>query len=233
MAKPKNMFLQVTWWTIKKLFWLGVILIALSLLLVLFLRWVNPPTTAMILQDDQVESVIINRTWTPLENIAHYMPLAVIASEDQKFPTHHGFDFEAINEALNENRTNIRGASTITQQLSKNLFLWPGRSYVRKGVEAWFTVLIELTWPKQRIMEVYLNVIEFGPGVFGITSASQQFYQKSPTDLDIWDASTLAAVLPNPKVMSAQNPSTYVWGRASDIQTAMRYLGGQSYLPWE
>ena len=206
--------------------------LALSIAMVASYRWINPITTMMILQDKLATDKLIYRHWTPIDQISAQLPLAVISSEDQKFPTHNGFDFEAIEQALTESRSRVRGASTISQQLAKNLFLWSGRSYVRKGIEAWFTVWIELLWSKQRIMEVYLNVIEYGPGVYGVTQASEQLRHKPPQQLSRIDASLLAAVLPSPKRMSAESPSEYVWSRAYDIRQSMRRLGGVSYLPW-
>jgi monofunctional glycosyltransferase len=208
------------------------IILILNITLIASYRWFNPITTMMILQDKLATDKLIYRHWTPIDQISAQLPLAIISSEDQKFPTHNGFDFAAIEQALTESRSHVRGASTISQQLAKNLFLWSGRSYVRKGIEAWFTVWIELLWSKQRIMEVYLNVIEYGPGVYGITQASQQLRHKTPQQLNRTDASLMAAVLPNPKRMSAQSPSEYVISRAYDIRQSMRRLGGVSYLPW-
>lgn len=205
-------------------------LVLISLLLTLPLRWLNPPTTAFILFDADAQSAQMRQHWTPLNDIAASMPIAVVASEDQRFPTHFGFDFSSIWKALHEDDGPVRGASTISQQLAKNLYLWSGRSLFRKGVEAWFTLLIELTWPKERILEVYLNVVEFGPGVYGVGQASETFFGKSPSQLTRVEASLLAAVLPNPKRLSAQRPSTYVYRRAYDIRNAIRYLGGPSYL---
>ncbi|WP_108126692.1 monofunctional biosynthetic peptidoglycan transglycosylase [Saccharospirillum mangrovi] len=202
----------------------------ISLLLTVPLRWLNPPTTAFILLDSNARSADMRAHWTPLSEIAASMPIAVVASEDQRFPTHFGFDFSSIWQALHDNNGPMRGASTISQQLSKNLYLWSGRSLFRKGIEAWFTLLIELTWPKERILEVYLNVVEFGPGVYGVGQASETFFNKPASQLTRFEASVLAAVLPNPKQLSAQRPSTYVYRRAHDIRTAIRYLGGPSYL---
>ncbi|WP_082070556.1 monofunctional biosynthetic peptidoglycan transglycosylase [Gynuella sunshinyii] len=222
-------------WILRTIRWLFVIAISFCLLTiagVFSLRWINPPTTAMIMRDPLVADHWLGNRWTDLDDISAQLPLAVISSEDQKFPDHMGFDFEAIADALEEQRKRPRGASTITQQLAKNLFLWPGRSYVRKGLEAWFTLWMEWLWPKQRIMEVYLNVIEYGPGVYGVTTASERFFHKSPARLTRTEASLLAAVLPNPKRMSASQPSAYVWSRSYEIRQAMRALGGISYLPW-
>jgi monofunctional biosynthetic peptidoglycan transglycosylase len=154
----------------------------------------------------------------------------VVAAEDQKFPTHFGFDFQSISEALEENRERSRGASTITQQVAKNLFLWSGHSYARKLIEAWFAALIELCWPKQRILEVYLNIAEFGPGIYGAEAASQAFFGKPARLLNTYQSALLAAVLPNPRQMSAARPSSYVNGRAWEILLLARDLGGAKYL---
>ncbi|MFG1496993.1 monofunctional biosynthetic peptidoglycan transglycosylase [Saccharospirillum sp. HFRX-1] len=205
-------------------------LVLFSLLLTVPLRWINPPITAFILLDGEASASQMRQHWTPLDQIDPNMPIAVVASEDQLFPTHFGFDFSSIWEAIHEEDGPMRGASTLSQQLSKNLYLWSGRSLFRKGIEAWFTLLIELTWPKERILEVYLNVVEFGPGIYGVGQASETFFGKSPSQLTRYEASLLAAVLPNPKRLSAQRPSDYVYKRAYDIRNAIRYLGGPSYL---
>lgn len=205
-------------------------LLVFSLLLTVPLRWINPPVTAFILLDGDASASQMRQHWTPLDQIDPDMPIAVVASEDQLFPTHFGFDFSSIWEAIHEADGPMRGASTLSQQLSKNLYLWSGRSLFRKGIEAWFTLLIELTWPKERILEVYLNVVEFGPGIYGVGQASETFFGKSPSQLTRYEASLLAAVLPNPKRLSAQRPSDYVYKRAYDIRNAIRYLGGPSYL---
>jgi monofunctional biosynthetic peptidoglycan transglycosylase len=201
-----------------------------SIALVLPWRWIPPPTTAFILQEQVREAGRIHRQWLPLEAISSELAIAVVAAEDQKFPRHHGFDFDSLWRALSEERSRIRGASTITQQLAKNLYLWPGRSVVRKGLEAWLTVLIELTWPKRRILEVYLNVVEFGPKVYGAGAASRIFFGKPAGQLTAREAALLAAVLPNPKQLSATQPSDYVRSRAARIETAVAALGGPGYL---
>lgn len=166
--------------------------------------------------------------WTDWESIAPHAALAVIASEDQKFPDHHGFDVEAIQMAIDDARDGgrLRGASTISQQTAKNLFLWPGPSLFRKGLEAYLTILIELCWNKQRIVEVYLNVAEFGDGLFGITAASERFFGKAPAELTADDAALLAAVLPSPGRLRADDPSPYVQERQAWIRRHMRQLGG-------
>ena len=152
----------------------------------------------------------------------------MIAAEDQNFPTHRGFDVESIQKAIDaaERGRRLRGASTISQQVAKNLFLWSGRSFVRKGLEAYFTVLIELTWPKRRILEVYLNVAELGDGVFGVEAASQRFFKKPAAKLGPSEAALLAAVLPNPIRFRANRPSAYVEERRAWILQQMDQLGG-------
>lgn len=160
------------------------------------------------------------------------MRIAVVASEDQKFPAHWGFDFAQIGDALDdrEHGRRIRGASTISQQVAKNLFLWPGQSWVRKGIEAYLTVLIEALWPKRRILEVYLNIAEFGHGIYGVEAASRTYFRKSAAQLNTYDAALLAAVLPNPARLKAAAPSFYVRSRQSAIVSQMQRLGGPSYL---
>jgi monofunctional biosynthetic peptidoglycan transglycosylase len=203
-------------------------------LLVLPWRWIPPPTTAFVLRErlglGTARARPIQRQWVPMERISPQLAIAVVAAEDQKFPAHDGFDFDAISRAAREDRKRSRGASTITQQLAKNLYLWPGRSLVRKGLEAYFTLLIECFWPKRRILEVYLNVAEFGPGVFGAEAASRRFFGKSARWLSLDEAARLAAVLPNPKRMSPAKPSEYVAGRAEQIEAAVHALGGTGYL---
>lgn len=169
------------------------------------------------------------RPWTAL---ADDLKMAVIAAEDQKFASHHGFDLDAIRAALahNERGASLRGASTLSQQVAKNLFLWSGRSWTRKALEAWFTVLIEALWPKQRILEVYLNSAEWGHGVFGAEAAAQHHFAKSARHLSRHEASLLAAVLPNPRAWSAGRPSAYVSRRANWIRQQIGQLGGSRYL---
>lgn len=204
--------------------------ILLTLLLVLPLRWYNPLTTSFILQDDQVSSALISERWASYNNIAPVMSMAVIASEDQKFPYHHGFDFDEIQKAINEPGGPRRGASTITQQLAKNLYLWSGRNIFRKGVEAYFTLWLEGLLPKERILELYLNTVEFGPGIYGVTSAAEQFFYTTPNKLNRVQASLMATALPNPKKMDIGNPSPYMFERAIDIRFFIDRLGGVSYL---
>jgi monofunctional biosynthetic peptidoglycan transglycosylase len=199
---------------------------------VLCARVVDPPTTAYIVQCRlgalaDGDWLPVERTWVDLGEISPAAPLAVVASEDQKFPTHRGFDLEAIEDALAEQRRGrrLRGASTISQQVAKNLFLWHGRSFVRKALEAWYTAWIELLWPKRRILEVYLNVAELGPGIFGVEAASRRYFGKGAADLERNEAALLAAVLPNPIRYRADAPSPWVRKRAAQIRGQMDRLG--------
>ncbi|HJN42743.1 MAG: monofunctional biosynthetic peptidoglycan transglycosylase [Acidobacteria bacterium] len=215
-----------------------LIALGLSALFVVVLRWVPPPTTAFILQHQlavrragQPERAARYR-WTEWSEMTPELAVAVVAAEDQRFPDHHGLDFEAIGDALDERRTSgrLRGASTISQQVAKNLFLWPGRSLVRKGIEGYLTVLIELVWSKRRILEVYLNVAEFGDGVYGVGVASEQFFGRPPSRLDRSQAALLAAVLPSPKRFNPREPSAYVRERRDWILAQMDQLGGAGFL---
>lgn len=197
---------------------------------VLPLRWLNPATTAFVLQDSVVESVWVFKRWSSINEISPVMQMAVIAAEDQRFPEHNGFDFVELKKALSQPGGPKRGASTISQQLVKNLFLWSGKSIFRKLIEAGITMYVEWLVPKERILELYLNIIEFGPGIYGVQDASKQFFGKKPEQLNRIDASLLAAVLPNPKTMRVDQPSPYVYERALDIRFAIRNLGGTAYL---
>lgn len=170
------------------------------------------------------------RDWEPIENISKEICLAVIASEDQLFLEHNGFDFQQIKNALKEDRERIRGASTISQQVAKNVFLWNGRSYIRKALEGYFTVLIELIWGKKRILEVYLNVAEMGDLTFGAEAACLRFYNKPAHTIGRYEAARIAAVLPNPRRFSIKKPSAYVNKRTNQIVRQMRNLGGQKFI---
>ena len=211
----------------------AIVAIAISVLPVVALRWVDPPTSSFMLQRkfgsglDGRTAARLDYLWVPWTAISRSVPLAVVAAEDQRFPDHHGFDLVEIQHALAERGTTgrVRGASTISQQVAKNLFLWSGRSWIRKGLEAHFTVLIELSWPKRRILEVYLNIAQFGDRTFGVGAASQRFFRKHASELRLQEAALLAAVLPNPVRMRVENPSAYVRGRAASIQQQARQLG--------
>jgi monofunctional glycosyltransferase len=213
--------------------------VLLSVFAVLSLRYINPWTTGFIVDarvtswfDNDARPWKLQRQWRDYKQISSQLALAVVASEDQRFPLHSGFDFKQIQKALDdaERGRRARGASTISQQVAKNLFLWNGRSWIRKGLEAWFTVLIEWLWPKQRILEVYLNIAEFGRGIYGAEAASQAFFHHNAARLSREQAARLAAVLPNPIRYRAEKPGRYVLRRQAQIERQMRALGGTAYL---
>ncbi|WP_293397202.1 monofunctional biosynthetic peptidoglycan transglycosylase [Nevskia sp.] len=197
---------------------------AFAVLQVLILRIVPPFTSAFMIASDAPE---IRYDWVPWQRIAPVAGLAMVAAEDQKFPEHWGFDFEAIDKALDHNKRSrrMRGASTISQQTAKNLFLWSGRSYIRKGLEVGYTLLIETFWPKRRVLEMYLNIAQFGPGVYGVEAAAQLYFHKPAARLSRSEAALLAAVLPNPVRLRVDRPSAYVLGRANQIEGQMQALG--------
>jgi monofunctional biosynthetic peptidoglycan transglycosylase len=174
----------------------------------------------------------VDYRWTDLDDIAPAMALAVVAAEDQRFPTHRGFDLDSIRDAVNERdrRARVRGASTITQQVAKNLFLWPGRSFLRKGLEAWLAAAIEVAWPKRRILEIYLNVAELGPDLYGVGAAAPVYFGKPPAALTRRESALLAASLPNPEGRHPDRPSRWLSERASWIETQCDQLGGSTYL---
>ncbi|GAC1038457.1 monofunctional biosynthetic peptidoglycan transglycosylase [Pseudomonas sp. No.117] len=210
---------------------------ALSAAVVLILRWVPPPGS-MLMVERKVESWIagkpidLQRDWRPWKELPDDLKMAVIAGEDQHFAEHWGFDMAAIRQAFSHNEAggSLRGASTISQQTAKNLFLWSGRSYLRKAFEAWFTVLLETFWSKQRILEVYLNSVEWDDGVFGAEAAARHHFGIGAPYLSDRQASLLAAVLPNPREWSPSRPSAYVAERAAWIRQQERQLGGSDYL---
>jgi monofunctional biosynthetic peptidoglycan transglycosylase len=212
-------------------------LAVVTVLLVFSLRWWPPPITAFMMQD------WLQTTWTgrqdPLRHrwvnwdaISPHARLAVVAAEDQHFPVHWGFDLKAIAKAWESNKRgrSLKGASTISQQVAKNLFLWRGRSYLRKGIEVYFTLLIEGLWPKRRILEMYLNVVEFGDGIYGVGAASERFFSKPPAALSPAESSLLAAVLPNPHRFRADRPGPHTLARRDWILKQMTALGGINYL---
>jgi monofunctional biosynthetic peptidoglycan transglycosylase len=219
---------------------LGLIVfcVALSVVAVALLRWIDPPYSAFMAQTQMAAWSRHDRTyvfryhWVDLNQVSPNLPLAVVASEDQKFPEHWGFDVEAIEKAyeMNQHSHRVHGASTISQQVAKNLFLWSGRSYFRKGLEAYFTVLIEACWPKRRILEIYLNIAEFGLGTYGAEAAAQRFFHKPASGLTRSDSAVLAAVLPSPERLSAAAPSAYVQQRRDWILGQMQALGGPEML---
>ena len=218
--------------------WLPLLFIGVTLGQVLLLRWL-PPLGSAFMIGRRVDAIAqrdwdfpIRYEWRAQGRISPQLPIALVAAEDQNFPNHNGFDFKAIDKAMANNKRGrkLRGASTISQQLAKNLFLWQGRSYLRKGLEAWYTVLIEATWPKSRILEVYTNVVEFGDGVYGAEAAAQHFFGKPAARLSLSECARLAAVLPSPRKYNAGKPGPYVQRRANWIERQVRHLGGPSYL---
>ncbi len=206
--------------------------LSFSVSYVLMLRLVpvtfTPLKIIRLFENVSDEGVRIDSRWRPLHRINMSMVKAVMASEDNNFLIHHGFDWEAIDKALEHNRRKDRkrklGASTISQQTAKNVFCYPDRTWLRKGVEGWFTVLIELFWNKQRIVEVYLNVIETHPNVYGVEAAARRFFDKEAEHLNNYDAAMIATVLPNPRRMNLAAPSAYMVRRSAAIRSLMRKL---------
>ena len=211
----------------------GLGFVAVTAIGVLSLRWLDPPTSAVILQYrfgawlDGKPRPFAYQDWVAWDAIAPTVPLAVVAAEDQRFPVHHGFDLVEIRNALDDwsETGQMRGASTLSQQVAKNLYLWGGRSWVRKGLEAYLTLLIEVAWPKRRILEIYLNIAQFGPKTFGVGAASLQLFRKSARNLSLDEACLLAAVLPNPVDFDAGDPSAYVRQRAAWVARQAKQLG--------
>lgn len=211
------------WRFIKRIF---LFLFIAQLVYIVVLKWVNPPITIT-----QIVSIInghgFNRDNVTGTDISSNAKLAVIASEDQLFPDHTGFDWKSIRKAMEYNQRKpgrVRGGSTISQQTAKNVFLWQGRSWVRKGLETYFTFMIEKIWGKERILEVYLNVAEMGRGIFGIEQAAQTYFKKPAKSLSIHEAAAIAAVLPNPKEYSVKPPSRYIQSRTRKIVQQMNFL---------
>lgn len=206
---------------------LACLFIALTVLVTLPLRWVDPPGSAFMLIDRATSTHEIRQQWVPSDRISPELALAVIAAEDQNFPNHHGFDLREIRAAVETHRRGgrLRGASTISQQLARNLYLWPHRSWVRKGLEFWFTLPLELFLPKQRILEIYLNVAEFGVGIYGAEAAAQHHFGKSAQGLTRAEAALLASVLPAPKHLDASRPGEYLIERQRWIIGQMNNLG--------
>jgi len=213
--------------------WIALVGLTVTVAPVVALRWIDPPTSAFMLERrieglaNPARRVPVTYQWTDWEAVSPNARLAMVAAEDQKFLDHEGFDFESIEKAveLNKRRGRSRGASTISQQVAKNLFLWPGKNYLRKGLEAGYTILIEALWPKRRILEVYLNIAEFGDGTYGVEAASRRFFHKPSSRLTRYEGALLAAVLPNPKRMRADRPTRYVERRAWWIERQMMRLG--------
>lgn len=218
--------------------WVLAGILTASLLLVGVLRWVDPPASAfMLLHAYNARRLdrpppYYHHEWVPWDQLPSVVPLAVIAAEDQRFSGHHGFDMVEIRKALTAYRDGkrLRGASTISQQTAKNLFLWPGRDWLRKGLEAWFTLLIETLWSKQRILEVYLNIVQFSPSTYGVGAASWRYFDRPASALTMGEASLLAGVLPAPGVYRLDRPSARLRQRADWISEQARLLGSWDYL---
>ncbi len=215
-----------------------ILYFASSLFFVILYRFVNPPVTPLMLirlveQATGGQTVKLNKQWIPIGEISPNLPLAVVASEDNLFFEHSGFDFESIEKAREFNKqkqgTKVRGASTISQQTAKNVFLWGQRSWIRKGLEAYFTVLIEFVWGKKRILEVYLNVIETGKGLYGVEAVSRASFGKPASRVSRSEAALIAAVLPNPVKWSPSSPTPYITGRQQWILWNMNNIGNLSY----
>jgi len=226
------MIRKVFRWIWKATLWF----IGLSILSVIIFKWVPVPITPLMITravENKLEGkdALLTHDWEPIENISPNLQKAVIASEDGNFLKHNGFDFKAMQKAFKNNQKGkrLKGGSTISQQTAKNVFLWQGRSYLRKGLEAYFTVLIELIWGKERIMEVYLNSIEMGNGVYGAESAARHWYRKSAVDLTKQEAAGIAAILPNPRKYKATNSSSYINRRKDKIVRVMGQIGKIDY----
>jgi monofunctional biosynthetic peptidoglycan transglycosylase len=233
----KKTFKQKLYRIFKRLLKFAIIFFVSTVLIVFAMRWINPVTSSIMIQR-QISSLLkgdfqlVNYHWVDYDDVSKYMPIAIVAAEDQNFPNHFGFDFKQIEKAMKQNKKGkrIRGASTITQQVAKNLFLWEGKSFIRKGIEAYFTILIELLWDKKRILEVHMNIAEFGKNIFGVGIASLAYYKLPPGKLSMSQAALLAAVLPNPLRYSVLKPSRYVRGRQNWIISQINSLGGSDYL---
>ena len=217
---------------------LPLLFAAASVVQVAVLRFVDPPFSAFMAAR-QLEAwgsgdwtFRVAYDWRDMQGISANLPVAMVAAEDQNFATHNGFDFKAIEKARANNAKGrkVRGASTISQQVAKNLFLWQGRSWVRKGIEAWYTLLIEAMWPKTRILEVYANIAEFGDGIYGAQAAARSYWGKDASRLSLAESARLAAVLPAPRLYSVARPGPFVQRRANWIQRQVRQIGGTAYL---
>ncbi|WP_272022075.1 monofunctional biosynthetic peptidoglycan transglycosylase [Olleya namhaensis] len=213
----------------KILVWFVIITVGV----VVFYKWVPVPITPlMVIRYFEKDSPkLLNHDWEPIENISKNLQLAVICSEDQSFLKHTGFDLNAIEKAYENNKKGkrVKGGSTISQQTAKNVFLWPQRSWLRKGLEVYFTFLIETIWDKERIMEVYLNSIEMGTGIYGAESAAQYWFKKPASKLSKLEASAIAAILPNPRKYKANPVTNYIASRKSWIMTQMNFYGTLNY----
>lgn len=211
--------------------WIVLLFFGSTILAVFVYKWCPVYVTPLMIircaqQVRHGDTLCLKHHWVPLDSMSIYMPVAVMASEDQRFLTHNGFDFVEIDKALEERRSGkrYRGGSTISQQTAKNVFLWPKSSWLRKGLEAYFTVLIELVWGKERIMEVYLNSIEMGNGIYGAEAVAQQHFGRPALNLTRPNCALIAATLPNPLKFSSKDPSAYILRRQTAIMTQMRHI---------
>ncbi len=230
-TKKRSLLSKTRRWLVRLL----LVWFFITLSLVLAMRWFNPPTTAFMLHRlyiDDHGAVELKHEWRKMTHIAPSLAMSVIASEDQKFADHWGFDVAAIEQVLEDRKAGnkIRGASTISQQLAKNLFLWSGRSWVRKGLEVYFTAAIETLIPKRRILELYLNVVEFGDGIYGAEAAAQSIFSVPAESLNTYQSALLAARLPAPKTYAIQPASDHMKQRARWIEQQVNQLGGKNYL---
>jgi monofunctional glycosyltransferase len=222
---------------IKRFIWKSMLwFFGISVLLVILLKWIPVPFTPLMItraieQKMDGQEMTCSHDWAPIEDISVNLQKAVIASEDGNFLKHNGFDFKAMQKAFKNNNRGkkLKGGSTISQQTAKNVFLWQGRSYIRKGLEAYFTFLIEIVWGKERIMEVYLNSIEMGKGVYGAEAAAQHWYSTDAKDLTKIQAAGIAAILPNPRKYKATNSSSYIEKRKGKIVRVMNHVGKLEY----
>jgi monofunctional biosynthetic peptidoglycan transglycosylase len=209
-------------------------LLLLSILPILILRWVDPITSSFMLQYEWTRSTdqVLDYQWRGRDQLSPQLMIAVVAAEDQRFPEHYGFDFKSIINALKQRQQGLssRGASTISQQVVKNMLLWPGQSWIRKGLEAWLTLVLETVCSKQRILEIYLNIAQWGINQFGAQAASQYYFAKNAIQLNRFEAALLAAVLPNPVRFSVDSPSQYTRDRQRWILRQIKGLGGSGYL---
>lgn len=221
--------MQKAWRILKKiLLWLFI----LQFVYILFCKWINPPIT-LTQTASLLQGYGLRRDYISFEEMSPNIKLAVIASEDQLFPEHNGFDIKAIKKAMNYNKKHankVRGASTISQQVAKNVFLWQGRSMFRKGMEVYFTFMIEKVWSKKRILEMYLNVAEMGKGIFGVQAAAKAYFNKDAKNLTRTEAAMIAAALPNPKLYTIKPLCAYVANRYADILRQMNILDGDEEI---
>jgi len=226
----------------RKVFNLFALLIALFIIIssasVLLLKWVHPRTSAFMVREhisawwNETDDFKLEYRWTDWDDISPYIKIAAITAEDQRFPDHFGFDLTAIEEAIEESQQGerLRGASTITQQVAKNLFLWPGRSFLRKGIEAYFTVLLEMFLSKERILEIYLNIAQFGKHIYGVGAACRIYFDVEPGEMNIMQSALLVTVLPNPVRYDLNDPSPYMIERRNWVIEYMFYLGYKDLL---